>query len=273
VSQYNVATSADGTRIAYQTRGLGEGLVVVPGNSRVARDYDQLADHLASSFTVHVMERRGRGASGPQGDAYVMTKETEDLQGVLTRTGARLVFGHSYGGLVALECARSSTAIDALAVFEPAVSLEGSIDVSWLPRFKRAYHQGRHATALAVFLLGLGLAPRRLPAPLLTLVLWMLIHSGTEGRQMRELMHTTPPEVAQIAALDSDGTGYATVLARTLLLGGTKSPGYLTRVLPVLEQIVPRATSELLPGLGHNAPDLDAPQRIAERLVEFFGAP
>lgn len=63
----SAVTSADGTGIAYQTVGEGRGLIVVGGALRTGADYLPLARELAKTFAVHVMDRRGRGASGPPG--------------------------------------------------------------------------------------------------------------------------------------------------------------------------------------------------------------
>ena len=52
--------SADGTTIAYETLGSGAGVIVVGGVLSTAQDYSDLARMLAGSFTVHLMERRGR---------------------------------------------------------------------------------------------------------------------------------------------------------------------------------------------------------------------
>jgi pimeloyl-ACP methyl ester carboxylesterase len=84
---------------------------VVGGALRTAEDYLPLAGRLARSLTVHLVERRGRGASGPQGPDYALAKEVEDLLAVRAETGARLAFGHSYGGLVVLEAARSASTL------------------------------------------------------------------------------------------------------------------------------------------------------------------
>src|SRR5262249_16444445 len=95
------------TTIGYQEIGAGPGLIVLGGALRTAEDYLPLASVLARSFTVYVVDRRGRGVSGPQGSQYALGKEVEDLHAVQTETGARLAFGHSYGGLVIFETARS----------------------------------------------------------------------------------------------------------------------------------------------------------------------
>ena len=98
-------SSSDGTTIAYTSTGAGPGLILVPGALTVAADFAPLAQALADVFTVHVIERRGRGASGPQGEDYSITRECEELRAVQSATGATLVFGHSFGGLVVLEAA------------------------------------------------------------------------------------------------------------------------------------------------------------------------
>src|SRR4051794_14948954 len=135
MTDMSVAVSADGTAITYRSTGEGPGLVVVPGNNRRAHHYDAFAEALPR-YRVHAIDRRGRGASGPQGPAYSIDREVEDLAAVADATGAELVFGHSYGGLVALHAALRHR-FAGLAVYEPGVSLDGSFDLSWLPEFTR----------------------------------------------------------------------------------------------------------------------------------------
>ena len=111
-----VATSADGTAVEYLSAGRGPGVIVVPGVLAMATDLAAFAKLLARRFTVHVVQRRGRGGSGPQGERYGIARECEDIEAVRARTGARLIFGHSFGGLVALRAACGSAAFDAVAV-------------------------------------------------------------------------------------------------------------------------------------------------------------
>lgn len=143
-------TSSDGTVIGYQTLGSGEGVILIGGTLRSARDYLALARLLARSLTVHVMDRRGRGASGPQGAGYSIEKECEDLLAVHHQTGAAMVFGHSYGGLVSLETTRRSGAFRRVAVYEPGVSVAGSMPVSWLGDYRRLLAAGDTRGAFAV---------------------------------------------------------------------------------------------------------------------------
>ncbi|MGI8864593.1 MAG: alpha/beta fold hydrolase, partial [Solirubrobacteraceae bacterium] len=58
--------------IAYRQRGAGPGVIVVGGALSSGQDYLPLASVLARSMTAYVIDRRGRGHSGPQGPDYSM---------------------------------------------------------------------------------------------------------------------------------------------------------------------------------------------------------
>lgn len=130
------ATSADGTAIGYFSFGSGAPVIVVPGALSTASDYFRFASALAKDFTVHVMERRGRGRSGPQGGEYGIDREREDLIAVQAATGATLLVGHSFGGLIALESARDHPVFDRIVLYEPGVSIDGSIPTDWITRYE-----------------------------------------------------------------------------------------------------------------------------------------
>src|SRR6266700_7239357 len=100
--------SQDGAKMRYRSRGSGPSVLVIPGALSMAADYAAFASALAEHFTVHIIERRGRGKSSPQGDDYSMIKEREDVFALQQKTGASLLVGHSFGGLVALEVARNT---------------------------------------------------------------------------------------------------------------------------------------------------------------------
>jgi hypothetical protein len=90
-------TARDGTNISYTTRGTGPGLIIVPGNNRMAHNYARLAKSLSGQFTVHTIERRGRGKSGPQGSNYSILSEVADLRLMMAATGAVNIFGTATG--------------------------------------------------------------------------------------------------------------------------------------------------------------------------------
>lgn len=270
----SVVTSADGTRISYKSLGEGRGVIVVGGTLRTGEDYLPLARELAGTFAVHVMDRRGRGASGPQGADYCVEKECEDLLAVQATTGATAIFGHSYGGFVALEAARRTTVFSQVAVYEPGVSIAGSISVAWVPRFRQLLGAGDRRGAFAVFVRGSGSAPgpvARLPLWYLRAVLRLVVRGERWGR-LEPLLEASAAEHEQEARLD-DGTAerYRSIGACVLLLGGAKSRAFLTTELfSALEHVVPDATVEILDGLDHFAPDEKAPALVAEHVRAFL---
>ena len=102
------------------------------------------------------------------------------------------------------------------------------------------------------------------PMPVFRGLAYLMLH-GADGAETRPMMPTTPAELAEIVRLDSDGGRYAAIDSPTLLLGGRKSPGYLTGVLPELVPVIPASRCRIRDGLDHNAPDLNAPAVIAGR--------
>ena len=113
--------------------GTGPAVLVIPGVLSMAADYAKFAGALSEHFAVHTIERRGRGESGAQGDDYSIVKECEDVLALQAATGAALLVGHSYGGLVALEVARNNKAFSKIAVYEPGMSIDGSMPTAWMP--------------------------------------------------------------------------------------------------------------------------------------------
>jgi len=265
-------SSADGTRIGYEVSGAGPGLVIVSGALLSGGDYRRLAALLSESFTVYSIDRRGRGASGPQGDAYSMAKEGEDLVAVLRQSGARFVFGHSYGGLVTLQTAlqpQTRRLLDKIAVFEPAVSIDGSLPTWFVPAFDQAVAEGRLARALALLTKGLQVAGPldKLPLPPITAVSSVLL--ATVGRPYRKTLPTVTAELAAARGLDGQADAYAGIAAHTLLLAGERSPAYMREGARTLADTIPVARLTSLPGLNHGAPQ-QAPKPIAAELRAFF---
>lgn len=262
------AASRDGTRIGWQQLGHGPALVVSTGGSRAGKHYRELARCLASRFTVVLMDRRGRGASGSHGPGHGLATEIEDLAAVMQATGAERLFGHSAGAIFALEAARVLP-VRALAVYDPPVAVHRLIDMAaWTSDVARAVERGQRGRAMAAVIHGLRLGggmPRWLLTPLCSLMM-----RGADGREMMALLGTWVREEAAIRALDPDPSRYADVRCPTLLLAGGKSPAWLHRALDLAQGALPDARRVVLDGVAHNAPDQEAPARVAEQLAAFF---
>jgi pimeloyl-ACP methyl ester carboxylesterase len=273
-----VVSSADGTTIGYRSLGEGPGLLLISGGYLAAQHYTELARALAGEFTVHVHDRRGRGRSGPPGEKYCMARECEDVEALVAETGARLVFGHSSGGLIALQAALTVPAINAVAVYEPALSMYGAFDLSWIPRFEREMGQGDVAAAIVTFAKGVkaervsAAIPRLLFEPALR---WYLRRRrrapGSDEESLPELLPLQRLDV-QIFAETSSSEGFAGLRADALLMAGDRTPPPLHRALDALQASLPRAERVVLDGVGHEAPlnGRGSPGRVAAELGRFL---
>lgn len=267
--------SEDGTAIGYEAIGEGPGIVVVHGSFRAGRHYRELARALAGQFTVYTMDRRGRGTSGPQGPEYDIDRECADLIAVMESTGATMVFGHSFGGLVALETIlrRPDAQITKLAMYEPAISIGGGIATGWLPAFDKALGEGRTTDAVTIMISGLGLAgPLRHVPMRLRRVLAKVALRGEFMDDVMALLPTVHGEVTVLRQLDSTGARFTTVETDTLLLSGDRSPANLVNVVSTLHGAIRGAQHAVLEKASHNGPDLDAPVQVAQHLRRFFTA-
>jgi pimeloyl-ACP methyl ester carboxylesterase len=257
--------SKDGTVIAYRSLGQGPGLIVLGGALSNGSNYLRLAAALSHDHTVHVVERRGRPGSGEPRQDHSIEDESADLAAVAAGTGASVVFGHSFGGLVTLETARRFPLFDEVYVYEPGVSLHGSIPVGWIDGYQRRLVRGDRLGAFAEMVKHSGFSPRfisMMPVWYLRLVLRVAL--GRRWAAMSELLETNVVEHRIVAALDApDAERFSTIAAHTVLLGGAKSPPALTgRLLDELAAAIPRSTAEVLPGMDHIAPETH-PQRVA----------
>jgi pimeloyl-ACP methyl ester carboxylesterase len=262
--------SRDGTTISYQTVGQGPAVIVIPGAMSTADDYAAFADALAETFTVHTIERRGRGLSGPQGDYYGIGTECEDVAAVREQTEARYLVGHSYGGLVALETARNNTALTKLAVYEPGVSVDGRISMTWVPRYRQRLAERRYLDAFTEFAVATGpQRARKTPRWVMRLVL--LTMRAERRQRLYRLLPANLLEHQEVARLDNTYHHYREVSAPTLLMfGGRSGHTWVAPAIDRLAQVLPASAPRAFPKLGHFGPDQNGPREIAEAVKQYF---
>lgn len=267
----HTVVSKDGTTISYLSVGAGPSVLVLPGVLSMARDYAAFAGAMAEHFTVHTIERRGRGGSGPQGDDYSISKECEDVLALQVETGASLLVGHSYGGLVALEVARNNRALAKTAVYEPGVSIEGSMPMGWMPGYEKKLADGSEFDALVDFTLCVG--PERLhkmPRWLMKLALLFFV-SSRERRQWLALLPENLREWREIGRLDSSYEHYREVAAGVLLMyGGRSDSRAVTLAAERLAAILPQSETKEFPRLDHFGIERTAPREVAKAVSEYF---
>jgi pimeloyl-ACP methyl ester carboxylesterase len=276
--------SKDGTTIGYRQVGRGPGLVVVHGAMESAASHMQLAEALADSYTVYLPDRRGRGLSGPYGTPYGVREDVEDLDALLAKTGAHDVFGVSSGAIICLEAALALPAIQKAAIFEPPLMVDGPAPSAWLTRFDREMAQGKVAAAMITGMKGAEMGPPMLnviPRWLLERMTTMMMASedkkaAGDDVTMRMLAPTLHYDFQLVVDMAGPLERFRAVHAEVLLLGGSKSPAYLTRAVDALEKALPDVERVEFPGLGHeasgNADRRGQPEQVARELRRFFGA-
>jgi pimeloyl-ACP methyl ester carboxylesterase len=275
-------TAKDGVIIGYHQLGQGPGLVVLHGAFESGKSHIQLADALADHFTVFLPDRRGRGLSGAIGKNYSINKEVEDMEVLLAHTGANYVFGVSAGALIWLKAALTLPAIQKAVLYEPALSINGSVSTAFLKRFDREIAAGKVTAALITAMKGAKMGPpvfRILPRWLLELIAakGMSIEDkkarpgDVTTRMLAPTLHYDFQLVAEMSETKEDLGNIRTEL---LLLGGDKSPAYLKQALSYLTQLLSPVKCLVLPGMGHggsgNANRGGKPLIVADELLKFF---
>ncbi len=114
--------SRDGTEIGYWTSGHGAPLVLVHGTPADHTRWRPLLPYLEPAFTVHAIDRRGRGASGDS-PRYALEREFEDvvavIEAVASASGSTVnLYGHSHGGIVAFGAAMLTANLRSLVLYE-----------------------------------------------------------------------------------------------------------------------------------------------------------
>jgi pimeloyl-ACP methyl ester carboxylesterase len=273
-----VVSSADGTPIGYRRLGTGPALILISGGYLAAQHYMWLASALADAFTVYMPDRRGRGMSGPPGHRYGVNRECEDVAALLAESGAEFLFGHSSGGLIALQAGLTLPQVRKLAVFEPPLSEHGSISSAWIGEFDRQVARGKPAAALAGFLEADHLVSAWWPRPLLVGMLalylrWEKRQVESPDASIESLIPLQRLDGLLVAEMDSSRRCMAGMTAEVLLLGGEKSPRLLREVLDALHSTLSRSQRIELPRMGHGGPSDDGqPERVAQALRTFFAA-
>jgi pimeloyl-ACP methyl ester carboxylesterase len=252
--------------------GTGPAVLVIPGVLSMAAHYAAFARALSEHFTVHTIGRRGRGESGPQCDDYNIVKKCEDVLALQADTGAALLVGHSYGGLVALEVALNNKAFGKIAVYEPGVSIDGSMPTAWMPGYEKKLCEKRNVDALVEFTLA-DPPPRiqKTPRWLMKLLLLMLVSCSRQYRQMLDRLEQNLREWRETARLDSCYEHYREIAGGVLLMyGGRSDSKAVTLAMERLAAILPHSVTKEFPQLDHFGIERTAPREVAKAVSDFF---
>ncbi|TFD76124.1 alpha/beta hydrolase [Cryobacterium sp. Sr8] len=254
--------SADGSTIAYVTRGTGPALILVGGAFSTRQSAGAIASLLAANYRVYAYDRRGRGDSTDI-QPYAIEREIEDLAALIEAAGgSAFVYGHSSGAVLALEAAAAGLPITKLAAYEPPyTSAEpGSPTLDgWGHSVQAALDAGDRDRAAVLFMRGTGADPAVVEG-MTQLAFWP---------GMLAIAHTLPYDLALVGSGSVPTERFHRIAAPTLLLHGGNSPAWAGIATSVIAEAIPGARHVTVEGQDHAAD----PAVLAPVLVEFFGAP
>lgn len=262
---FALVTSRDGTKIGYFTSGQGRPLLLVHGGLGDHTRWDVLRPYLEPHFTVHAMDRRGRGASG-DGHAYALDREYEDVATVIDAIAAEAgstvdVYCSSYGGLCAFGAATLTRNIGRLALYEAWPLPDPSVlapPPGFLDRIDALLAAGdREGAIVAAYRELLGLTEEQLAA----------VRAQPSWPARIAVAHTVPREVRTFQETVFDGDLAARITVPTLLITGSESADVYGLV--VVRDALPDARVTTIEGQEHIA-DLLAPELVADVLLRFL---
>ncbi|WP_226022363.1 alpha/beta fold hydrolase [Halomicrobium salinisoli] len=254
-------TSADGTRIAYERHGEGQPLVLLHGDA-TRRFWDPVVQRLADDYTVVVPDRRGRGDSGDGAD-WSLEREVEDARAVVeTADDDPVLFGHSFGGLQAIELTRTDP-VAAVVAYEPSVIVGEYRETADLAdRMEAALDAGDPERAarlhLREVLHGGEIGDAAFEAWLDDWPLW------PEYVRFADDLYRMDRAIERYELPDELG-----VDAPALLLTGTEGPAHLRESVRAVQEALPDGRLVEFEGVGHAGP-AEAPERVASAVGEFL---
>lgn len=256
-------TSADGTRIAFERLGSGPPLLLIAGalHDHTSRSAGlPLARLLATSHSVIAFDRRGRGASGDT-QPYAIEREVEDVAALLSALGGRPdVYGHSSGGLLALEAVHAGLPIRKLALYEPPLALgEGRAPLppDLVEQLEMLIRQGERSAAVALFLTRAVGIPEPAVQNMSRAPYWPGLTTLAHTLSFDALLAQDPRAVLSRATQLS---------LRTLVLSGERSPLWMRLAVEKLAAALPGAERQSLPGQNHDV----EPTELAPKLFTFL---
>jgi pimeloyl-ACP methyl ester carboxylesterase len=248
----------DGVSIACEVSGEGPPLVLVHGAGSARWSFNGVRPRLERRFTVIAIDRRGRGDSS-DADEYGLELECDDVAAVVRDAGpGALLFGHSYGGLVA---AGSALQLDLprLVLYEPAMG-GGLTTADTIDRWERLIEADERDTVLREFFRDIAGYDDAAIHELSSSPVWEL---------RRRIVPTLPRELRAELAHRFEADLLGTLDIPVLMLVGSESPGWAVRSVAAHADAIPDAETRTLEGQGHSA-NMEAPDLLAAELERFF---
>lgn len=261
------ATSADGTNVRAYDEGQGPVILMVGPGLDDGRRGKKVAAILSKRFRVIRLHRRqyrlDLKIDRKHGSPCSVAQEVDDVLAVVRAVGDPIViYGHSSGGVVALEAlAAAPSSFAGAVIFEPSAVIglplagEGG---EVLKRARAAVAAGQPGQAMAIF-----------TRHTVELPSWQASLVGMLTALVPRYRKLVPCQLDDLEAMDHLGVRldmYAQINIPIVLLGGDRSPANLVERLNAIEHVMPHAQRVVMHKRDHGA-DLRAPKEVA-RVIE-----
>ena len=180
-------TSKDGTKIAYETVGHGQVVIVILGALNSRKSGAKLAKLLSSQFTVVSYDRRGRNDSTDTAP-YSPQREVEDVAALIGAVGGPVcLYGHSSGAAVALQAAiKLRKQVRKAAIYEAPYALDAGARKAareYYKMLRKLLRSGRSGDAVALFVRSVGVSDNQVEA-MRRLPMWRGLRSWRQHLRM-----------------------------------------------------------------------------------------
>lgn len=260
--EMEIVTSTDGTEITVQRTGSGPPLVLVHGTGADYTSWEEIRPALAEHVTIYAMDRRGRRESGDAAE-YALEREREDVAAVVDSIAEPVnLFGHSYGGLCALEAALQTDNLSGLILYEPALPVVGHelYSEDLLTEMEALIADGKKEQAVVLFYQKVPeLSSEQIDA----------LRSAPTWPTRVDAAHTLLREMRAEVEYEFDAARFEEMTTPTLLLSGSESPQWAKEMTALANDALPNSRIVTLDGQGHVA-YYSAPALFVDEVLAFI---
>lgn len=255
-------TSADGTTIGFETSGSGSPLLLVHGTTADHTRWAGISPQLEPHFTVHAMDRRGRGASTDNSGDYDILREAQDVAAVVDSIGRPVdILGHSYGAVCSLEAALLTDGVRRLVLYEPPIPTGVAMYPPDVPdRMQAKIDDGKLEEALELFFREVVRMPDHELVEYRELPVW---------KKRIQLAPTIPREMAIDRHYSFEPGKFADLHVPVLLMLGGDSPPIFPAAIEAADAALPDSSVVVLPGQQHIAMDTN-PDLFLTEVLDFL---
>ena len=236
---------------------------MVHGSTVNRTRWGKVIDTLEQHFTLHLMDRRGRGDSA-DGPVYAIEREFEDVAAVVDALpGPLAVLGHSYGAICSLHASLLTKNISKLVLYEPPMRIAGArlpFATDLQARLDAAWAESDRQTVLETFLCEVVMVSPEDLANLAKSRSWAVRLSTA---------HTLPRELRAASQLDFVPARFRDMHVPTLVIKGSISPALMKAAARMAHQALPNSRIEVLRGQGHSAMS-SGPEEFLAHVVPFL---